>query len=115
LIRSDGTLRRDYVHVQDAVSAYEDLAAALVEGHQHGEAFNFGTGVPVSVLDLVSRIREAVGSNLEPIVLDDAPHEIQSQWLDSSKAKRELGWSASLSLPEGLAQTVPWYLELLRS
>jgi CDP-glucose 4,6-dehydratase len=51
---------------------------------------------------------------LEPVVLADAPNEIQAQYLDSSKAKRVLGWAPRYSLEEGLQETLRWYQEFLR-
>jgi CDP-glucose 4,6-dehydratase len=45
--------------------------------------------------------------------LAEAPHEIQDQYLDSSKAKRVLGWAPRYSLREGLRETIAWYWEFL--
>jgi CDP-glucose 4,6-dehydratase len=69
---------------------------------------------PKSVLEMVQAII-AVSDHpdLEPVVLDDAPHEIQAQYLDSNKARRMLGWSPRYSLEEGLRETVEWYREFL--
>ena len=47
IIRSDGTLKRDYVYVKDAVDAYLVLAEALDDISLHGNAFNFGTARPL--------------------------------------------------------------------
>ena len=113
MIRSDGTLQRDYLHVDDAVSAYLVLGSALMDGRQAGEGFNFGHGTPVSVLEIVEEISHALDSGIEPVIQDDAPNEIQAQWLDSTKAADRLGWTPSLSLQAGIAKTVPWYRELL--
>ena len=113
VIRSDGTLLRDYLHVDDAVGAYLVLGAALLEGREHAEAFNFGHGTPVSVLEIVNEIRSAVGSDIAPLIQANAPNEIQAQWLDSTKAADRLGWRPSLSLHDGIAATVPWYRDLL--
>jgi nucleoside-diphosphate-sugar epimerase len=113
VIRSDGTLLRDYLHVDDAVSAYLVLGAALLEGREHAEAFNFGHGTPVSVLEIVNEIRSAVESDIAPLIQANAPNEIQAQWLDSTKAADRLGWRPSLSLHDGIAATVPWYRDLL--
>ncbi len=114
IIRSDGTFLRDYLYVKDAVHAYMTLVEHLDESEVSGEAFNFGMDSPKSVLETVQAII-AVSDHpeLEPVVLDDAPHEIQAQYLDSSKASRVLGWSPRYSLEEGLRETVEWYREFL--
>jgi CDP-glucose 4,6-dehydratase len=113
VIRSDGTLLRDYLHVDDAVSAYLVLGAALLADREHAEAFNFGHGTPVSVIEVVNEIRSALGSDIAPLIQANAPNEIQAQWLDSTKAADRLGWRPTLSLGDGIAATVPWYRDLL--
>ena len=114
IVRSDGTLRRDYLFVDDAVSAYLATAAALIGGREHGEAFNFGNGRGVTVLEIVTAIRAAVGDeSLDPIVEGHAPNEIPAQWLDSTKARDRLGWAPAFDLPAGLARTVPWYRDVI--
>ncbi|MBI2775683.1 MAG: GDP-mannose 4,6-dehydratase [Chloroflexi bacterium] len=114
VIRSDGTLQRDYLHVDDAVEAYLALGAALVAGREGGEAFNFGNDRPIAVLQIVEEIGRAMGrADLAPIIQSDAPNEIPAQWLDSSKARRRLGWMPRLTLPQGLDRTAAWYRAVL--
>lgn len=113
VLRSDGSPRRDYIFVDDVVSAYLTIAAALLDGREHGEAFNFGQGEPVAVLHLVNEIGRAVGClDVRPIIESEAPNEISAQWLDSSKARDRLGWQPAYPLPEGLVRTVDWYRRL---
>jgi hypothetical protein len=61
VLRSDGTLVRDWLFVEDAVEAYLALADALPRPGIAGEAFNFGNGAPLTVLDLVARILAITG------------------------------------------------------
>lgn len=115
VVRSDGTLQRDYLHVDDAVTGYLALAGALMAGRECGEAFNFGSGEPVAVLALVDEIGRAFGrSDLPADVQSSAPNEIQAQWLDTTKARTTLGWLPSVDLPTGLRRTVDWYREALK-
>lgn len=114
VIRSDGTMLRDYLYVEDAVGAYVDLAQEMGRPDVPGELFNFGSDAPRSVLDVVQAIVALSGRpDLEPIVLSDAPHEIPAQYLDSSKARRVLEWSPTFSLEQGLHKTIGWYREFL--
>jgi CDP-glucose 4,6-dehydratase len=115
VIRSDGTLQRDYLHVDDAVTGYLALGEALMGGRELGEAFNFGNGRPVAVLEIVDEIREVLGrTDLDPIIRSDAPNEIPAQWLDASKASSRLGWTPHLTLSEGLRRTAEWYRAVVR-
>jgi CDP-glucose 4,6-dehydratase len=114
LIRSDGKLLRDYFYVRDAVEAYLRLAEKLPDEPYVGQAFNFGTDTPLSVLDLVNLILKLLGkASLVPVVLNEASHEIPRQYLDSSKARRMLGWQPGYALEEGLRETIAWYSEHL--
>jgi len=113
IIRSDGTFVRDYFYVEDAVDAYLLLAERL-DSDAHGEAFNFGTETPLSVLELVARILTAIGrQDLEPTILDQASREIPRQFLDCTKARKRFGWTPRHTLEEGLALTVAWYRDHL--
>ena len=114
VIRSDGTLQRDYLYVDDAVAAYLTLGVVLMSGREHGEAFNFGNGEPVAVLDLVEQVGRVVGrTDLAPVIHSDAPNEIPAQWLDSTKAATRLGWVPAFGLSAGLSETVDWYRQAL--
>jgi CDP-glucose 4,6-dehydratase len=109
VLRSDGTPVRDYIHVDDVVSAYLALATAEVAP---GEAFNFSSGEKRSVREVVDIVAKAVGTTLEPVVMATAKGEIDVQYLDSSKARRVLGWNATRRLSESLPAVVDWYRAL---
>jgi len=114
VIRTDGTLVRDYFYVEDGAAAYMQLAewlAANPEGR--GEAFNFSNETQLSVSELVERILGLMGSDLVPEVRGEATHEIPAQFLDASKARSVLGWGPLFSLDEGLERTIAWYREAL--
>lgn len=114
IIRSDGTLVRDYFYVGDAVEAYLSLAEGLDDTRLHGQAFNFGTETPMSVLELVAEILGVLDRpDLEPDVRGEASNEIPEQYLDCSKARSQLGWEPRRTLQEGLRETVAWYARLL--
>ena len=114
VVRSDGTPRRDYLYVKDAVRAYLTLAEQLDRPEVQGEPFNFGTNRPRTVLEIVQAVLAAVGrDDLQPVVLGTAAHEIQDQYLDSTKAQRMLGWESSDSLEQVLRETVAWYREFI--
>ena len=114
VIRSDGTLVRDYFYVEDGVDAYLLLAQRLgAEPGLGGEAFNFSDERRISVLDLTRTILARMRSDLEPLVLNEVKHEIPHQSLLAAKARRRLGWTPAFTLEQGLDRTIDWYRELL--
>ena len=114
VIRSDGSLVRDYIYVKDAVSGYIRLAEGLEYDHIKGEAFNFGNEAPVTVLELVSEVQELMESqHLETEILGVAEGEIHSQYLSTAKAREILNWSPSNDLRTGLVETIAWYRDFL--
>ncbi|HEU5002990.1 MAG TPA: NAD-dependent epimerase/dehydratase family protein [Actinomycetota bacterium] len=116
IIRSDGTPVRDYLYVEDIAAGMLLLSKAIVlQPELRGEAFNFGGGDRVAVLDVVTMILGELGSELEPDIRCDSVNEIPEQRVGAEKAQAILGWRPTHGLPEGLHRTVAWYREHLAS
>lgn len=113
VIRSDGTLERDFLYVEDAVAAYLAICRLLDEGTGAGEAFNAGGDEPHSVLEVVELMCRVAGTGVEPDVRGTGtpPGEITRQWVDSTKLRQLSGWAPQVSLEEGLRRTIEWYRE----
>jgi UDP-glucose 4-epimerase len=100
IVFGDGLQTRDYVYVGDVVAA--NLAAA--ESNSDG-AFNIGTGRETSVVDII----EALVPHGDDFGADHAPErpgEVRHIYLDTSRARGELGWEAQVGLEEGLERTL---------
>jgi CDP-glucose 4,6-dehydratase len=110
-IRSDGSPKRDFLHVEDAVAAYLAIVAALRSGAAApGEAFNAGGDRPHSVREVVEELARAAGGGIAPSWGPGVPAgEIADQYLDSTKLRELTGWAPRVGLPEGLARTLEWY------
>lgn len=117
VIRSDGSMIRDYFFVEDAVAAYLELAENMDRPEIVGEAFNFSDDQPRSALAMAQEVLVAAGrTDLELDVRNEATNEIPEQFLASAKANRLLGgWRPRHGMAEGLARTVAWYQQLLTS
>ncbi len=112
IIRSDGTMKRDYLYIPDAVNGY--LVTAEQLPGIAGEAFNFGINDPLSVQEIVELIvRLSPNPQLRPVILNEARNEIQDQYLLSDKARQRLGWETQYNLEEGLSETIRWYADFL--
>jgi UDP-glucose 4-epimerase len=106
-IFGDGRQTRDYTYVGDIVEA--NLAAAA-HPEAHG-AYNTGTGVEASVLEVVAALREAAGVGEDDFQPEFAPAragELQRSSLDVTRARAELGFTAETDLVSGLTPTLEW-------
>jgi len=109
-LRSDGTFLRDYFFVEDAADSYIMFAENLLEKNLQGEAFNFGTGSPVRVLEVVEKLLAISGNKtLKPIIKNTAKGEIKDQYLDCNKAFKTFDWKPAHTLEMGLRKSFEWY------
>lgn len=108
---------RPWQHVLDALRGYLLLAERLVKDPAaFGSAFNFGPppGPAASVGELVAGVAARWGDGASWHVAGGThPHEAMMLRLDSSKARRTLGWSPLIPLAEGLDLTIDWYREFV--
>jgi len=107
-IFGDGQQVRDINYVDDVVDA---LLMAAIDDKVNGEVFNLG-GCPVSLLNLVKLIIDAVGRGTYKLV--EYPKEwkkieIGNYIADITKIKNELGWEPKTDIKEGLIKTVKYY------
>jgi CDP-glucose 4,6-dehydratase len=112
VLRSDGTLIRDYFYVEDGAAAYLHLAEHLAKRPEiAGHAFNFSNELQVTALDMVERILRLMNSSLEPDIHGEAINEIPHQYLSAQKAREMLGWRPKYDLDEALRETIDWYTD----
>jgi CDP-glucose 4,6-dehydratase len=110
IIRSDGKFIRDYVYVKDVARTYIYLAEGLSDKKFWGQAFNFSSGLHLSVLELVKVIQKLMKcESIKPKILNQAKGEIHSQYLSSAKIQKFLKWKAQYDLDPGLKETIKWY------
>lgn len=93
-----GKPTRDYVHVSD-------VARALLLASGRAGTFNIATGIETDVMSVWSALRQAAGTSIEPELGPLRTGELERSCLDPSRAHDELGWSAQLSLADGLQAT----------
>jgi len=111
VIRSDGSPERDFLHVDDAVSAYLAIEGALEGEGARGEAFNAGGERAHSVREVVDLIAEVSDAGIEPEYLGTGTPdgEIDRQYVDSTKLRELTSWRPDVDLRAGLQGTLDWY------
>lgn len=113
----DGRQTRDYVYVGDVARANLLGAQAKLPpaGRVDDRAFNVGTGVPTSVLDLAGALQRASGQAGSVVHAPARPGEQQRSYVQISKAAGVLGWAPAVALDEGLRVTFEWFRSVRKS
>ena len=102
VIYGDGGQSRDFVFVDDVVSA---LLTAAGNG---GGPYNVGTGRDVSVAQLHEACAKVAGVDAQPRLEEARLGDVRRSVLDVARIERELGWRAEVSLDDGLRRTWAW-------
>ena len=101
----DGTGVRDYIHVVDLARGH---VAALNYMKAGFDTYNLGTGIGISVLDLMNAFSKACGKEIPYCISARRPGDIDACYASSEKASRELGWKAEKTLDEACADSWKW-------
>ncbi len=108
-IYGDGSQRRDFTYVDDAVRAF--LLAAVRE-EASGEVYNLGSPEVVSLRELAELLVDVNGSGsleLVPFPADRKAIDIGDYYADFAKIERDLGWSPAIELREGIERSLAYY------
>ena len=101
----DGTGVRDYIHVVDLARGH---VAALQHMKDGANVYNLGTGSGTSVLEIIKAFSKACGRDLPYEIKPRRAGDIAACYADCSKAERELGWRAELSIEQACADSWRW-------
>jgi UDP-glucose 4-epimerase len=110
MVNGDGGQTRDYVYVGDVVRAN---LAALTRGD--GLGINIGTGIETDVNTLFRKLRDLSGSRQEEIHGPAMPGEQRRSVIENALAYNELGWYPETSLDDGLALTLAYFRDKVKS
>jgi len=103
-----GEESRDLLYVEDFISFIE---AAIEKQEKHYELYNVGLGKAIKIKNLVKKVIQCSGRNLEIKHDLTKPTVPTSLFLDCSKAKKDLNWEPIYTLEQGLEKTIDWYKE----
>jgi len=104
----DGSMRRDFTHVDDIVRG---ILAAVEKAPSGYREYNLGSSAPIDLRELIRDIGEAAG--VEPTVEREAVPlgDVDATYADITRARHELGWEPRIPLKEGLGTVVAWVRE----
>ncbi|WJL95110.1 UDP-glucose 4-epimerase GalE [Microbacterium sp. ET2] len=101
----DGTGLRDYIHVMDLAAGH---VAALENARPGYEVFNLGTGVPISVRQLIAAFGRAARREIPSTVLPRRAGDVAASYCDPAKAWNRWGWRAERSIDDACADAWRW-------
>lgn len=104
IIHWDGEQAKDYLYVDDAVNAN-----ILALDHGDDQAYNIGSGQPVSVNTIYRLLVEMTDVHIEAQHGPKRVGDVRLFYFDCSKAERELGWKPQVTFEDGLARTLAWF------
>ena len=98
----------DWVYIDDVVDAF--VAAAADRPGVADETIDVGSGVLLTVREVVEQIVEVIGSDVEPAVgaLPDRPLDEMARRADVERTRELLGWRSRTTLRDGLEATIAW-------
>ena len=111
-MHGDGTASRDYTHIDDVIAG---IRAAIERDDSSFEVFNIGSNRPVTLVQVVRTLENALGCRAEVSYLPGCPGDAIHTGSDCSKAGRILGYVPQVSFEEGVAGFVSWFRGLGQS
>jgi len=106
LIFGDGLQSRDFTYVENVVEA--NLLASQAEGIA-GHAFNVACGGRYTLLELLGKMKEFLGSDIEPIHESPRAGDVRDSQASIEAAQQGFGYRVTVDFEEGLRRTVDWY------
>ncbi len=110
----DGSCIRDYINVVDLAKAHVIAMDRMLENKspEKLETFNLGTGIGVSVLELLNSFEEGTGVKVPYKIVDRREGDIEKVWANPEHANNVLGWTAKETVKDTLVTAWNWQLKL---
>lgn len=110
----DGSCIRDFINVVDLAKAHVIAIERMLEDKSDKklEVFNLGTGVGLSVLELISAFEEATGVKVPHKIVGRRAGDIEKVWADPAYANNVLGWKAESTIHDTMKSAWKWQLKL---
>lgn len=110
----DGSCIRDYINVVDLARAHVIAVNRMIDGKckSNVETFNLGTGLGLSVLQILNSFEKVTGVNVNYQIVDRREGDIEQVWANPDYANNELGWTAKETVEDTLLSAWKWQLKL---
>ncbi len=110
----DGSCIRDFINVVDLAKAHVIAMERMLENKSDEkiEIFNLGTGIGLSVLELINAFESATGVKVPHKIVGRRQGDIEKVWADPKRANEVLGWTASTSIEDTMRSAWKWQLRL---
>jgi UDP-glucose 4-epimerase len=102
----DGTCRRDYLHVMDLAEGH--VASLNILDKPRCEPINLGSGMPVSVLEMIKSFEKAIKKPIPYKIIGRRDGDLAEFWADAKKAESILKWKVTRSLDLMMRDTWRW-------
>ena len=110
----DGSCIRDFINVVDLAKAHVKALERMLEdkSDEKLEVFNLGTGVGLSVLELINAFETATGVKVPHKIVGRREGDIEKVWANPDRANNVLGWKATTSIEDTMRSAWNWQLRL---
>lgn len=105
VVRGDGTAIRDYVYIDDVI----DACIALKHDQSVQHVFNIGSGQGCSVNELLSKIEQQFGSNINKVYEKSRKADLPASVLDIGLAEKHLNYHPTVDLDQGISNMLAAY------
>lgn len=106
---NQGDMSRDFTYIDDIVAG---ILVALDRDNQESEkykVYNIGNGAPVSLMEFIQTLEEALGTESQKVMLPMQPGDVPRTWADTSSLNA-LGYQSKTSIQVGVKEFVKWYI-----
>jgi UDP-glucuronate 4-epimerase len=121
-------MKRDFTYIDDIVTGIVKVLDTPPKGNSDWTAkkpdpstspapyriYNIGNNSPVSLMDFIDAIEKSIGRKAKKNFLPMQPGDVQSTWADVDDLVRDMDYSPSIEIREGVERFVQWYLEYFR-
>lgn len=110
----DGSCIRDFINVVDLAKAHVIAVERMLENKSEDkiEIFNLGTGVGLSVLELIAAFERATGVKVPHKIVGRRAGDIEKVWADPKHANEGLGWTATSTIDDTMRSAWAWQCKL---